>query len=65
MTNALSYSSSVRFEGMLRRVLDPLAEEARKPTRERMLCVDHKPATQPTWCSREARFTVFALVCDL
>ena len=28
MTNALSYSSSVRFEGMLRRVLDPLAEEA-------------------------------------
>ena len=30
MTNALSYSSTVacRFEGMLRRVLDPLAEEA-------------------------------------
>ena len=30
MTNALSYSSSVSFEGMLRRVLDPLAEEARR-----------------------------------
>ena len=38
MTNALSYSSSVRFEGMLRRVLDPLAEEAMEPRDVKKTC---------------------------